>query len=99
MVSILIVALATLKTVQLLRESTKYVMPAWLKSLLAITISIALFAGLKRFGVRTTILSGLASAGLAAILHELHRFLRAAGDVKKMTIMANLPRRNAPPPR
>lgn len=95
---VVIAALVTARAVELVKEALPVIPPPWAKSTLASAVGAgaAYIAGER--DVRTVAATGLAAAGLAAVVHDVQAALSASADSNITEVMQRVPRRAAPLP-
>lgn len=98
LVHVAVAALATARVVETVKEIIPVIPDPWAKSLFASAVGVgaAYIAGDR--DVRTVAASGLAAAGLAAVVHDVQAALSASADNNITEVMQRVPRRAAPLP-
>lgn len=93
-----VAALVTARVVETVKEVLPLIPPPWAKSTFAAAVgaSAAYIAGERQ--PETVALTGLAAAGLAAVVHDVQAALSASADNNITEVMQRVPRRAAPLP-
>jgi hypothetical protein len=97
LVRVAVVALATLRVVETVKEAVPAIPPPWQKSLFAAAVGSGLtLLSPEDRRPETVALTGLAAAGLAAVVHDVQAALSSFADNNITEVLQRMPRRAAP---
>lgn len=95
MLTLLLIALSAFVLTEAAKAVLPVVLQSWTKLLIAVGVAVMTCIGLD-LEPENIVYWATAGAGLAALIHKLHRLLSALGDAQQVSVMVKSSARRGP---